>query len=123
MFRQISVLLLISFFSVLAFSQTQQSEQNSQSSELLSKPNPNYTSKARNKGIEGTVTLRVTFLANGEIGDVIYLSESSKKKSLTKYGLVDKAIEAAKQIKFVSAKKNGQPISVSKVLVYSFTIY
>lgn len=124
MLKQISISVLIFVFSLCAVAQAQQTEQAAEEGvAIVSKPKSNYTDKARKKGIEGTVRLRVTFLASGETGDVVYVSESSKKKKLTKYGLVERAIEAAKKIRFEPAKKNGQPISVIKLIEYSFTIY
>ncbi len=91
---------------------------------LIKKPAAKYTDRARQKRVEGWVKLTVTFLANGEIGEVIYVSESSKKKKkLTKYGLVDEAIAAARQIKFEPARESGQPITVVKIVEYNFDIY
>jgi TonB family protein len=84
----------------------------------------NYTDEARRRGVEGWVRLRVTFLANGEIGDVVYVKESSKKKKLTKRGLVAEAMKAAKKIKFTPATdENGNPVTVTKEVEYIFTIY
>jgi hypothetical protein len=72
----------------------------------------------------------VSLLANGEIGEVFYLKETSikkdkvlKKKKLTQYGLVDQAIAAAKLIKFKPAMENGTSVTVVKIIVYSFDIY
>ncbi len=38
---------------------------------IISKPNPSYTKEARSRNLEGAVLLRVTFLSNGKIGDVV----------------------------------------------------
>ena len=96
----------------------------SQELQLIKKPTAKYTDRARQKRVEGWVRLKVTFLSTGEIGEVIYIGESSKKKKkLTKYGLVDEAIAAAKQIKFEPARENGQPINVEKTVDYNFDIY
>ena len=83
---------------------------------ILSKPRPNYTDAARFYSIQGTVTLRVTFLANGQIGTVT----PTTKLPL---GLTTTAITAAKGITFEPAMKNGVAYSVTKVVQYSFTIY
>ncbi|MGI8786645.1 MAG: energy transducer TonB [Pyrinomonadaceae bacterium] len=123
MLKHILILLLICFSSLCVAAQTQQKEQSKQEAIISFKPPATYTDEARKKGIEGTVRLRVTFLASGEIGDVIYISETSKKKKLTKYGLVEQAIEAAKKIKFTPQKENGQPVTVTKLIQYSFTTY
>ncbi len=91
---------------------------------IISNPRANYTDRARQKNVSGRVLLRVTFQSNGEIGEVVYISESSKKKKLTKYGLVEQAIVAAKKIKFKPATDDkGNPITVTKNVEYSFTIY
>lgn len=123
MFKRISVFLLICFANIFALAQTQQTGQQTQGFTILSKPPAYYTDIARRKGISGKVKLKITFLATGEIGDVVYVSESSKKKKLTKYGLVEKAIEAAKKIKFTPQMENGQPIATTKSFEYGFLIY
>ena len=122
MLKKISILLLICFSIIYAPAQAQLQDA-AESLRISSKPQAAYTVKAREKKVEGTIRLRVTFLASGEIGDVIFVSESSKKKKLIKYGLLEQAIEAAKQIKFEPARKNGQPITVVKLVEYQFTIY
>jgi TonB family protein len=122
---KIILMVLITFFG-LAFTARGQELQNSASAvplKIITQPTTNYTDEARKNKVEGWVRLRVTFLANGQIGEVIYIKESSKKKKLTKYGLVQQAIEAAKIIKFEPARKDGQPITVTKTVEYYFTIY
>ncbi|CAN5367190.1 hypothetical protein BH10ACI1_BH10ACI1_22780 [soil metagenome] len=83
---------------------------------ITSKPKPRYTDAARQNNVQGTVTLRVTFNANGTIGSV------SPVNSLP-YGLTEQAISAAKQIQFEPAMRNGQAYSVTKQVQYNFTIY
>jgi TonB family protein len=83
---------------------------------ILSKPRPGYTDSARQQNIQGTVILRVTFLANGSIGGV------SAVKGLGS-GLTEQAIAAAKRISFEPAKINGVAQSVTKQIEYSFSIY
>lgn len=83
---------------------------------VTSKPRATYTDEARQKAITGTVTLRVTFLANGQIGSIASISGLPS-------GLTEQAIAAARLIKFEPAKKNGVPTSVTKPVQYSFTIY
>jgi len=58
----------------------------------------------------------VTFMANGSIGGV------STVKGLP-YGLTEKAIAAARQIRFTPPMRNGQPYTVNKVVHFNFTIY
>lgn len=83
---------------------------------IISKPRPEYTEAARQNQVQGTVTLRVTFTANGEIGSVSTISDLPD-------GLTEQAISAARRIKFEPAEKNGVPQTVAKQVQYSFTIY
>lgn len=83
---------------------------------ILSKPRPGYTDEARQNNVRGTVILRVTFLANGSIGSV------STVKGLP-YGLTEKAIAAARNIRFTPPMRNGQAYTVNKVVHFNFTIY
>jgi TonB family protein len=83
---------------------------------ILSKPKPAYTEAARKVGLTGTVRLKVTFNANGTIGSIRPL------KGLG-HGLTEKAIAAARSIRFKPQLQNGRPVGVSKTLVYNFSIY
>lgn len=122
--RKFSILTLIFCLCFNAFAQTQNNifRQTQTDVVILSKPRAIYTEKARKKGFEGIVQLRITFMANGEIGEIVNLT-TKKKEKLEKYGLMQQAIEAAKKIKFTPATKDGQPISVTKQIQYSFSIY
>ena len=83
---------------------------------IESKPRPEYTSEARENGESGSVILRVTFLSNGQIGAI------QPVKTLD-FGLTDQAIKVAKRIKFQPAKKDGVPVTVTRQIEYSFSIY
>lgn len=83
---------------------------------LLSVPRPAYTNAARFYDVSGSVDLRITFLSSGQIGSI------SRMKKLP-FGLTEQAIEAAKRIQFEPAHSNGNPITVTKILQYTFTIY
>jgi TonB family protein len=83
---------------------------------IISKPRPNYTDAARQNNVNGTVVLKVTFLASGAIGAI------SPVKGLPN-GLTEQAIAAARQIRFEPARKNGVPYTVTKSVTYNFTIY
>lgn len=83
---------------------------------ILAKPSAKYTDAARQNQFSGTVRVRVTFTASGEIGSVSAVSNAP-------YGLTEMAIAAAKLIKFEPAKKDGQPITKVKQIDYSFTLY
>jgi TonB family protein len=81
---------------------------------ILSKPPASYTDAARLHEIQGTVNLRVIFLANGTIGGVSPVSGLP-------FGLTEMAIAAARQIRFEPAKKNGVPCTVAKTVTFNFT--
>ncbi len=83
---------------------------------ITSKPRANYTDAARTNQVQGTVTLRVTFLPSGQIGGI------SPVNGLP-YGLTEQAIAAARSIRFEPAKKNGVPYAVTKQVQYNFTLY
>lgn len=83
---------------------------------IISKPRPGYTDAARTANIQGTVILRVTFLASGQIGSI------SPVKGLPN-GLTEQAIAAAHRITFEPAKNNGIGQTVTKQIEYSFSIY
>jgi len=83
---------------------------------IVAKPRANYTDAARQSQTQGTVALRVIFLANGGIGSI---SPSNELPN----GLTEQAIAAAKKIVFIPAKRNGKTFSVTKLVQYSFTIY
>jgi TonB family protein len=83
---------------------------------IIFKPRPNYTDEARKAGIQGVVRLRVTFLANGTIGNITPLNNLG-------YGLTEQAILAARQLKFEPEMRDGVPVTVTRVVEYSFTLY
>jgi TonB family protein len=83
---------------------------------LLSKPNPSYTEEARQNQISGTIVLRVVLSASGEVTNIHAMSSLP-------YGLTERAIEAAKQVKFIPATKDGHPVSMWMELQYNFNLY
>ncbi len=83
---------------------------------ILSKPLAGYTNLARENVEQGTVKLKVTFLSNGRIGEIKVI------KGLN-YGLTERAIESALNIKFQPATVEGKPITVTKQVEYNFMIY
>jgi len=83
---------------------------------IIAKPKALYSDPARQNQVQGTVRLRVTFSANGQIAGISAVSGLP-------YGLTEQAIAAARAIKFEPAKKNGVPISVTKQVEYNFTMY
>jgi TonB family protein len=71
--------------------------------EILFKPKPDYSDKARTAKVEGEVLLRVLFSAMGDVRvlDIV--------RGLG-YGLDENAVRAAQQIKFRPAQSDGQPV-------------
>ncbi|MDM7922534.1 MAG: energy transducer TonB [Pyrinomonadaceae bacterium] len=83
---------------------------------ITDKPRAGYTETAKHNGIEGSVRLRVEFLADGTIGEVVPLSDLP-------YGLTEKAIAAAKQIRFVPKSFHGKPVDSTTTVEYTFSLY
>lgn len=79
------------------------------------KPQPAFTAEARDKGISGVVRLRMLLNADGSIGDIEVIQGLP-------FGLTEKAIDAAKQLKFVPATKDGKPVSRKVVFEYNFNL-
>ncbi|MDT5269661.1 MAG: hypothetical protein QOH49_1847 [Acidobacteriota bacterium] len=80
------------------------------------KPEPGFTEEARKNNVTGTVRLRAILSASGEVSNI------SIVKGLPD-GLTEKAIAAARQIKFRPAQKDGRTVSQYVVLEYNFNIY
>ena len=87
-----------------------------QRARLLLKPEPQYTEEARRNQITGTVMLRVVFSSTGQV-------EQIRAVQTLPFGLTERAIAAARQIKFVPATTGGRPISVYMQLEYNFNLY
>ncbi|HKS08678.1 MAG TPA: energy transducer TonB [Pyrinomonadaceae bacterium] len=83
---------------------------------LLSKPEPSYTDKARNHAIYGTVVLKVVFSASGKVTNIRVVQSLPD-------GLTERAIEAARKIKFVPATREGKFVSMWMQLEYNFNLY
>jgi len=83
---------------------------------VLSKPEPQYTEEARRNQITGTVILRVVFSRSGEVTSIRAIQTLSD-------GLTEKAIAAARRIRFVPATRNGQTVSMYMQLEYNFNLY
>jgi len=83
---------------------------------ILSKPEPSYTEEARKNQIDGTIVLRVVFSSHGTVTNIHAVSGLPN-------GLTERAIAAARQIKFVPATKDGRPVSMWMELQYNFNLY
>lgn len=83
---------------------------------VLSKPEPQYTEEARRNQITGTVVLSVVFSRDGQVINI-------RPVQTLCCGLTEKAIAAARQIRFTPAMRNGQPVPTFMQLVYNFNLY
>ena len=83
---------------------------------LISKPEPSYTESAREQLITGTVVLKVVLSASGQVTNI-------RTVTGLPYGLTERAIAAARKIKFIPATKGGQYVSMWMQLEYNFSLY
>ncbi len=83
---------------------------------ILYKEIARYTEPARQAGIVGTVVVSVVYGGDGKIGDIKII------RGLP-FGLIEKSINAAKNIKFEPAYNNGEPVSVKGSLEFTFNLY
>jgi TonB family protein len=85
------------------------------------KPQPQYPDEAREKKIKATVILRAIFRSSGEVTDITLarVVPDNLPENLAKL-FVDRSIEAAREIKFQPAVKNGKPVSMYIQLEYNF---
>jgi len=79
-------------------------------------PKATYTDAARSNNVQGAVRLKITLLASGQVGSIVPVTRLPD-------GLTEKAIAAAKQIRFEPKMVNGVPVSVVVTREYTFTIY
>ena len=86
-----------------------------QSVEVLSKPTPVYTEEARQLGVQGEVELSVVFQASGAIKVVGVV------RSLG-HGLDQAAVQAAAQIRFKPAQRDGKPVDFPATLRIQFRL-
>jgi len=83
---------------------------------IVFKPRANYTDAARTNNIQGTVRLRVVFLANGGIGRIEVVSGLA-------HGLTEQAVAAAQKIFFLPPRRSNVKYSVIKIVEYRFALY
>ncbi|HEX3230012.1 MAG TPA: energy transducer TonB, partial [Pyrinomonadaceae bacterium] len=83
--------------------------------QILGRPTPGYTDEARRNQIEGSVKVSVLLKADGAVSDI------QVARGLG-YGLDEKAIEAARQLRFVPAQKDGHAVSVRLSLEFKFSL-
>jgi TonB family protein len=83
---------------------------------IIYKPEPLMTEAARRNNTVGTVVLRVTLEKSGEVTNIRVTSGLPD-------GLSEKAVEAARKIKFQPAVKDGRAVSQHLQIEYNFNNY
>lgn len=83
--------------------------------DILAKPKPVYSEEGRAKHIEGEVLLEVIFEANGKVRVLRVVRGLG-------HGLDESAVQAAEQIQFKPALKDGQPSDYTAVLHVVFQL-
>jgi TonB family protein len=83
---------------------------------ILSRPEPQYTEEARKNQVSGTVVLRAVFSSSGQVTGIRAVSGLPN-------GLTERAIAAARQIRFTPAMKDGHAVSQYIQIEYNFNLY
>jgi len=83
---------------------------------LISKPEPAYTDEAKRNDVIGTVILKAIFAGSGKVTNIRVVQGLP-------YGLTEKAVAAARKIRFVPATKEGKYVSMWMQLEYNFNLY
>ena len=83
--------------------------------EIVSKPSPVYTDEARRLAIQGEVALSVVFQANGSLRIIGIVSSLG-------HGLDQAAEQAAAQIRFKAAQRDGKPTDFPATLRIQFRL-
>ena len=83
---------------------------------ILSRPEPQYTEDARKNQVSGTVVLRAVFSSSGQVTNI-------RTVSGLPHGLTERAMAAARQIRFSPATKDGRPVSQYIQIEYNFNLY
>jgi len=84
--------------------------------QILRKPTPGYPREARRNSTRGYVVLLAMLAADGTVKHIEVLTGLPD-------GLTEKAIEAARQIKFKPATKDGKPVSAWVEVQYRFQVF
>ena len=83
---------------------------------IISRPEPQYTEDARKNQVSGTVVLRAVFASNGSVTNI-------RTVSGLPHGLTERAMAAARQIRFTPATKDGRAVSQYIQIEYNFNLY
>ncbi len=80
---------------------------------IIDKPDAGYTQEARRHDVKGRVVLRVLFGGTGQVNQISVVNGLP-------YGLTERAIAAARLIKFVPAELDGKKVDYPLMVVYVF---
>ncbi len=83
---------------------------------IVSQPIPSFTSSAKRSFETGNIQVRLTFSDEGRVSKVGIIKDLNA-------GLLRQSLFSAIRMKFLPAEKDGKPITVSKIVEYSFRIY
>jgi TonB family protein len=83
---------------------------------ILSKPEPQYTEKARINGVTGTVIVRAVLGSDATVRGI-------RVVSALPYGLTSGAVRAAGKMRFMPAVKDGHQVSQYIQIEYNFNLY
>jgi TonB family protein len=86
-----------------------------QKAKIINKPIPSTDRMCDNDN--GLVRVRVVLLKSGKVGDV----ESVKSSECEHFN--ENSLDSARKIKFSPALKDGQPVSVSVMIEYKYSIH
>ena len=90
---------------------------------IKSKPEPEWPEKVKTDG-KFTIVLRAIFGSDGKVRDIkVFEVRPKEPEGLTKKELEEfsrRAVEAAREIKFVPGTKDGRPVSWRMQLEYTF---
>jgi TonB family protein len=95
--------------------QTRQIEPSTTPVEILFKPKPVYTQEARSLRLEGQVSIQVLFLANGGV-KIVHVVHGLG------HGLDEAAEQAAMQVRFRPATRDGVPVDTSATIYITFEL-
>ena len=119
--------LLIFVWGALLFGQTGSggigpgdSQSRTKHARILSKPDPEPAKEVPTEP-EATIVLRAIFTADGKVTNVHFVNATPKdipKETVEIFK--ERAIKAAKLIKFIPATKDGRPVSMFMQLEYNF---
>jgi TonB family protein len=83
---------------------------------LAMKPEPMYTELARQNQLTGTVVLKGVLASNGSVTNIQTIAGLPD-------GLTERALDAARKIKFIPGIKDGKFVSMWIQLEYNFNLY